>query len=249
MSDRLRNILVTGGSSEIGTAILNVLSKMDMVKIIATSNTNKINNSNFKYRCLQNIDLNNDTCLLSLRDEVSTFFQGSFSIIHSVGNFWKHKPLNYTDIGFAKEMMLSHYATLFGVSHYLLPLAAERGGGRIVAFSCNSVLYNYPEMAAFTSAKAAVECLIKCIANEWSKDKIVANAIALPSIGTNAVKEDKKYGDHNNYITPDEVAEIVIDILAEMSPYMNGNVIKIFKYSKSFYHKSFFERNPSSIKE
>jgi len=47
-------------------------------------------------------------------------------------------------------------------------------------------------MAAFTSAKAACECLIKCIANEYSQYGIIANAIALSTILTPKVKKSKK---------------------------------------------------------
>jgi len=244
MSSHGEQIILTGGSSEIGTAILRRLKASGTARVITTSNTKPITVSDSKWCLLRGVDLTQDAHLAQLRREVENLFTGPFSIIHSVGQFWEHKPLDRTPLSEAREMMLSHYFTLFGLAHSLLPLAAKRGGARIVAFSCNSVAYNYPEMAAFTSAKAAVESLVKCIANEWSKDGIVANALALPTIRTDAVLGLKPNGDHQNYITPDELAEVVLNVVHGASQYMNGNVIKLVKHSPTFYHEAYFSRNP-----
>jgi 2-deoxy-D-gluconate 3-dehydrogenase len=123
-----------------------------------------------------------------------------------------------------------------------------KGGGKIIAFSCNSVIYNYPEMAAFTSVKAAVEGLIKAISNEWAGKGVSANAFALPTIKTKKVIDSKKVEDFKDYITPDELADIVLSFLKLPHNYINGSIIKLFKYNSSFYSKSYFERNPPSDK-
>lgn len=244
MNRHSEQVIVTGASSEIGTAILHRLGDESKRTVIATSYKQAINVSHANWHVLPNIDLTKEECLMQLCEKTRDIFDGPFSIIHSVGKFWEHKPIQETKFSEARNMIMSHYYTLFGVAKYLLPLAASQGGGRLLAFSCNSVLYNYPEMAAFTSSKAAIECLVKCIANEWSKDGIVANSLALPTIRTKKVLKLKRNGDHENFITPNELAQIVLDVLGKMSPYMNGNVIKLVKYSDSFYHEAYFDRNP-----
>jgi NAD(P)-dependent dehydrogenase (short-subunit alcohol dehydrogenase family) len=121
----------------------------------------------------------------------------------------------------------------------------SRGGGRLVAFSCNSIQHNYPEMAPFTAAKAAVETLVKCIANEYSTAGIQANALALPTIRTPKVCESKDLPDEEDYVAPAELARIVLDEILCLSSYVNGNSIKLFKPSSAFYRTSYFDRNPS----
>ena len=105
-------------------------------------------------------------------------------------------------------------------------------------------------MAAFSSSKAAVDCLVKCIANEWSKYGVVANALALPTISTEAVRslvrDGKKAGCVEGYIGVDELAELVLGAIAGIPPEVNGNVIKLFKHSDAFFGQSYFERNPSA---
>ena len=237
-------IVLTGGSSEIGTAILKLLQACGTDKVITTCKSKPIKAAAPNWCVLESIDLTREADLTRLRQEVEDRFSGPFSIIHAVGQFWQHKPLDRTPLSEARQMIMSHYLTLFGVARFLLPVAARSEGARLVAFSCNSVIYNYPEMAAFTAAKAAVECLVKCIANEWSGQGIIANAIALPTIRTDQVLKLKPNGDHENYIRPEELAQMVLGVLRHASDYMNGNAIKILKYSPSFYHEAYFSRNP-----
>ena len=244
----MKNILITGANSDLGQSLIERFSKSTESKILAVSRQkiqNQINNVDY----LDGIDLNSKDGLEKLVERVNATFSDKFILIHSVGNFWYHKSIQNTSFTEATEMMDSHYNTLYGTIKYLMPIFIKNNGGRIIAFSCNSVGYSYPEMIAFTSAKAAVETLIKCVANENSKYGVVANAIALSTIKTKKVIEspkDSKY--HKDYITTDELIEVVMD-LTEASPLINGNIIKVLKHSEFFYNEGYFQRNPSSKNE
>jgi len=135
---------------------------------------------------------------------------------------------------------------LYGVCNELIPLMVLRGGGHITAFSCNSVRYCYPHMAAFTSAKAAVETLIKCLANEFSQSGIVANVIALASLQTDSVQKSKPFGDFKHFMSVEEIAKAVLKLSCAEFDYLNGNVISLFRHSDSFFNKGYFERNRAS---
>ena len=125
------------------------------------------------------MDLSVDADLDRLLAFVQQYFGGPFAVAHCVGDFWEHLPVSMCSLELARRMITSHYLTLYGVLHRLLPYMADVGGGRILALSCTSTNFSYPDMAAFTSAKAALEMLIKCVANEWAPRGITANAIAL----------------------------------------------------------------------
>lgn len=253
MAQNSENILVTGASSDIGRAILNAYrSREDRenINLIATANNGSIEGPLSHWSCLSNIDLESEDGIRALAKEVTQRFVEPFSVIHCVGAFWHHCPIDLTPHETAKALILSHYLTLFGIANTLLPIARDVGGCRFITFSCNSVVFNYPEMAAFTSAKAAVECLTKCIANEWAKYGVIANTLALPTIQTEKVLKlgtEKPGCTSSNYIQPSELADLIIRMLNTDSIYENGNVIKLFKYDRSFYHEAFFERNPPFV--
>jgi short-subunit dehydrogenase len=247
ISTSVNDYLITGATSDIGYALLEYLAGVDSGKVLAVSRSTldkdraKLPNES---KCIEGIDLLDPTKLNNLKHVADEYFKAPFTLIHCVGDFWHHKPLIETSFDEASRLILSHYLTLFNVSNTLLPLMIRRKGGRILAFSCNSVGYNYPDMAAFTSAKAAVETLIKCIANEYSKYNIIANALALSTVRTDKVVREKKQKYHKHYMSTHELSELIIESVTNSSKYINGNVIKLLKYSPFYYKEGYYKRNP-----
>ena len=243
-----RNILITSAASDLALELCRELVKDQSRNIIATTRTTPLPDD-LKYNrnldFIDSIDLTNPECIKQVRTAVDHKFKDQFTLINFSGSFWDHKRLVDTSYEQILDLIMSHYISLSYLSKSLIPLMIERGGGGILAFSCNSVQYNYPELSPFTCAKAAIETFVRCIANEYSEQGIIANAIALPTMRTDKVIKAKPNGDHNNYIAPDELARIVIDTCLNASIYINGNTFKLFKYSPSFYGASYFDRNPS----
>jgi NAD(P)-dependent dehydrogenase (short-subunit alcohol dehydrogenase family) len=177
-----------------------------------------------------------------IANECKVFFEGPFSFVHSVGDLWDHIPFTDVSTERARNIMDSHYGTLYAVLQSVLPLMIKKGGGKIVAYSCNAVNYNFPNMLPFNAAKAAVEATIKCIAHEYSNQNIVANVLALSSLQTDAVKKSKPHGDYEHYLPLNEICETTLDILNLNNNLVNASVINCYKYSDSYYNKGYFER-------
>ena len=243
-----RNIVILGASSEIGRALaLEAMKKIDY-KLLLVSRSQTFDwpfsHDSDRWLYLHGIDLTVETDLLRLRVAAEDFFREPFSIVHSVGDFWTHKPLTETTFHELRKMYESHYLTLCGAAHSLIPVLIKRGGGQIIAFSCNSVSYSYPDMSPFTSAKAAVESFVKCLAHEYAEYGIAVTALALPTIRTKRVIAEKPKGDHLNYISPEHLAGILLENILLLPPTVNGNILKVFKHSRTFYHSGYFDRNP-----
>lgn len=241
-----RVFVITGAGSDIGAALarhLDVCADVDLVLVARRSRPPEVN---ARHLVLSGINLIDGAHLQRVANAVATT-SGSFTLVHCVGDFWEHKPLMYTDPAEIVAMIQSHYLTLALTVQTMLPLAIERKG-RFVAFSCNSVQYNYPDMVPFTSAKAAVEVFIKCIANEYSQYGVVANTLALPTILTDKVIKLKALGEHANYVTPDELAALICDTLSAAPQAINGNTLKVFRHSRTFFEDGYFARNPRPSK-
>lgn len=238
----MSNYIITGANSEIGKALIYHLIDQGH-NILPVSRSAKDNTIAGKYSWIEGFDFTNEEHLLRLGEEIKEYFTEPFTVIHSVGDFWCHKSIVKTNFQEAISQINSHYITLYGVIKTVLPIMQQVGGGKIIAFSCNSVKYNYPDMAAFTSAKAAVECLIKCVANEQSKYNIIANAFALPSIKTKSVIETKPEKFHKDYATLEELVVCIEKAAENLTPLVNGSIINLFKYSHFFYNEGYYQRN------
>lgn len=242
-----RTFVITGAGSDIGAALARYLGAFEDIDLVLVTRNTPPPSLASRHIVLRKIDLLDTASLETVARAVADHTSGPFTVVHCVGDFWIHKPLVHTAESEIVRMISSHYVTLALTVQALLPLLMKHHG-RIVAFSCNSVLYNYPDMAPFTSAKAAVEAFIKCIANEYSEFGIVANTLALPTIRTQKVEELKANGDRQNYVTPAELSALIADTIAAAPSSLNGNTLKVFKHSPSFFHDSYFDRNPRKRK-
>jgi NAD(P)-dependent dehydrogenase (short-subunit alcohol dehydrogenase family) len=244
----MKNFVVLGANSDIGRTLVADLASRPGLSVIAVARSAITGAEVPGVVRLDECDLLNLVSLGRLRDTIGEAFTSPFAVVHSVGDFWEHRPLDETLPETARAQIESHYLTLYNVAHFIIPLMIERGGGQLLAFSCNSVLHHYPEMAPFTSAKAAVETLIRCIANEYSGQGVQANYIALPTIHTEKVINTKSLEDAASYVSPKELASLVIDNVLTLPPIVSGTGLKVFRHNANFYGTGYFSRNPSGRK-
>jgi NAD(P)-dependent dehydrogenase (short-subunit alcohol dehydrogenase family) len=246
-TERELELLVTGVSSDTGGAIADEIVRTANRRALLVSRScvaRKYSQSPGSIRYYSGFDLTRPEDLRRLVGIAGEFFSGPFAVIHCVGDFWRHKPLVDTKLSEIRQMFESHYFTLCGLSRALIPLMIRNGGGHIVGFSCNSVLHNYPDMAPFTAAKAAVESLLKCISNEYSQFGISTTALALPTIRTPKVIAEKKLVNPDEYISPEELASTILRVICKFPVHISGNAVQVFKHNARFYNSGYFERNP-----
>ena len=243
----LNNLLVTGATSALACSLLERMSLKRRYRVLAISRGERKLPELDGFEDLQyisGIDLTIKADLLKLEGHVSKFFNEGFNVLHFAGDFWRHKPLVCTDFEEINRMINSHFVSLCGVAKAVTPSMMKFKCGRLVAFSCNSVGFNYPDMSPFTSSKAAVEAFIKCYANEKAPYGISATAIALPTMKTEEILEEKPDGDHQNYIEPNELSNFILDDILEQPRIATGNIVRLINHSPTFYGQGYFERNP-----
>jgi len=240
----LKQIIITGVSSELGSVLAEELGREPGIRIIATMRRKKPAG----YKMTRNIhlidecDLAKVECCKEVADTAKKLFTGSFGFVHSVGDFWEHVPFLKFSSSQASRMFESHVTTFYNVLQSLIPVLQAKGGGSCVAFSCNSVRYNYPWMASFTASKSAVDSLVRSLANEFSGDKIRFNSLVLASVRTKKVLRSKPHGDFAHFIPPKDILPVVKFLLSEDAYLVNGNTINLFIHSERFFRSGYFDR-------
>lgn len=241
-----QSFVITGANSFLGRTFAEFLSKNKNYKVFLTSRseydfTELTKNKNVS--SLQGIDLTIETDVEKLCDAVNDFMPEKFHIINCLGHFPGYETVENIGIADAKKVFDGNILALYSIANKFIPMMCKRNGGHFVAFSTHTSYQHYPKMVAFTAAKAAVESLIKGIANEYLSKGINANAIALATLLTEVEQKMKPHGDFKNWLDTNEVCQLVENLISQPNnELISGNVIHIYKYSDSYFNQSYFDR-------
>jgi NAD(P)-dependent dehydrogenase (short-subunit alcohol dehydrogenase family) len=243
MVDTALSVVVTGATGQLGQAVTAKLLAVEGTQVLAISRKGiRLLTASSHADVAAGVDLTSISDIESMRQVVAETFKGRFSIINCIGHFPGYKPFLEVAPVEAEKVFRANFLSVYFVALGLVPLITARGGGDFVCFSTLSSAEAYPLMAAFDSAKAALEQLTRHLANEFGGDGLRANALALATLKTSEEMRLKPSGDHEHWIDPSEVAEMVRDLVMGQFRLVNGNVLRCYHYSDRFYRTSYFER-------
>jgi NAD(P)-dependent dehydrogenase (short-subunit alcohol dehydrogenase family) len=103
----------------------------------------------------------------------------------------------------------------------------RRSRGHIVTVTAGSSRTPQPNLGLFGAAKAAVNTLMRAIAREHKADGIVANAVVLGTVATDAARDYLSAEDFEAAASPDEVARVLTFLAASASDGINGELVDL----------------------
>lgn len=185
----------------------------------------------------------------ALADVVCAVTEGRVHVVHGAGYFPAFATVEQSDPAALVAAVQSNLTTLLLLAHGVCPLMVERGGGVLAAFSCHAVDRRYPRMVAFAAAKKGVEVTMAGLASELAGEGVIPLTFAPATIDTKIERQRVPYGDYGNWMRPEEVADVVLDHLAQGSEDLRqgralqaGNVIHLFRHSDRYFVDGFLTR-------
>jgi NAD(P)-dependent dehydrogenase (short-subunit alcohol dehydrogenase family) len=106
-------------------------------------------------------------------------------------------------------------------------LPGRRSRGHIVTVTAGSSRSPQPSFGLFGAAKAAVNTLMRAVAREHKADGIVANAVVLGTVATQAARDYLGAADFAAAASPDEVARVLAFLASPSSDGINGELVDL----------------------
>lgn len=125
-----------------------------------------------------------------------------------------------------QRMHALNLLTALNASQAALPHLAASDAGRIVNIGAMGALQAGSGMGPYAASKAGVHRLTEALASEW-KGKVTVNAVLPSIIDTQANRADMPKADFSKWVTPHELAEVILFLVSDAASGVTGALIPV----------------------
>ena len=229
------NVVITGASRGIGFETVKSLAKAGVLKIVGISR-------NYKQLC-ELKELSNQLSMTEFIPLSYDFLQITTSepklfglikqhmnhvdiLINNAGTM-VNKPFEQISADEINRVLTVNYMTPALMIKNLLPLL-KAGQAHIVNITSmggfqGSVKFN--GLSHYSASKAALASLTECLAEEYKKDGLVFNALALGAVQTEMLAE--AFPNYKAPVTAEQMGEFIANFAMNGKPFFNGKILPI----------------------
>ncbi len=234
MAKQSRNVLITGGTGILGSAVTAAyLAQGDRVAVtylfeeeverFKTDTPDLYERVSFLFA--------NVTEEAAVQETVQTFLSefGHLDVlVNIVGGFVGGIPTT----ALAEErwdfMMSLNLKSVFLCCKTVLPHMVDRGYGKIVNISARAGLKGEAGLSAYCVSKGGVRTLTETLAAEVMDSGVNVNAIMPSIMDTPANRESMPDAEHDRWVAPADVAKVICFLTSDDSAIINGAAIPVY---------------------
>ncbi|MCK1718626.1 SDR family oxidoreductase [Bradyrhizobium sp. 141] len=171
------------------------------------------------------VDLSDAIQAKTAVDAAAKHFGRVDALINIAGGF-AFETVGDGDIKTWQRMYTLNVLTALNASRAALPHLAASKAGRIVNIGAMGALQAGSGMGPYAASKAGVHRLTEALANEW-KGKVTVNAVLPSIIDTKANRTDMPKADFSTWVTPQELAEVILFLASDAASGVTGALIPV----------------------
>jgi NAD(P)-dependent dehydrogenase (short-subunit alcohol dehydrogenase family) len=230
MDYRDRDVVVTGGTGALGTAMVDVLIKAGAVCHVPYVNRSEAERFPFRdhpqVKLVADIELTEEAAVAKLYGGVPKLWAS----IHIAGGFAMSPVADTTKSDLMKQVEMNFVTAFLCCRAAVTAMTATGAGGRIVNVATRPALEwrAGAGMVAYTASKAAVAALTVALAEEVVKAGILVNAIAPSTMDTPANRRAMPKADHAAWAKVEEVATTILFLASPENRVTRGAVVPVY---------------------
>ena len=229
-----RNVLITGGTGILGSAVTKAFLAQGDTVVVTYLFDNEV--ERFKQH---NPELSEDVTFLfanvteepEVQKTIQTFITqfGHLDIlVNIVGGFVGGILTAELETDRWDFMMNLNLKSVFLCCKTVIPHMTERGFGKIVNVSARAGLKGEAGLSAYCVSKGGVRTLTEALAAEVMDSGINVNAIMPSIMDTPANREAMPDEDHSRWVAPADVAKVICFLTSDDSSIINGAAIPVY---------------------
>ena len=173
-------------------------------------------------------DITAESGAASFVRETAENWGGVGILVNCAGGYAGGEKIGEVSASTFEEMLSSNLRSAFLMSSAVLPHMRAAKWGRIISIAAMAALSPAASRGAYAIAKRGVVTLTETIAEEVKGSGITANAIAPSIIVTPANRASMPSADISRWVTPEEIASLVLFLCSDEARSISGNVLKVY---------------------
>lgn len=226
--------IVTGGTGALGTVATEALLKEGYQ--VAVPYTSARNAEQFEHQIgdlkagvtLVHADLTVETNVQSFVQTTLDNFGQIDVLVNTIGGFVGGISIAEMDEERWDFMMNLNLKSIFLCCKAVLPHMIKRKYGKIVNTSARAGLSGIAGLGAYSVSKNGVRILTESIAEEVKDLGINANCLLVSIIDTLANREGMPDEDHSRWVTPNDIAKVILFLISDDAAIINGAAIPVY---------------------
>lgn len=225
-------ILITGASSGIGESCVKKLLELEARISGFDMNPSKTTNKNYKHYI---VDVRDENGISKAVGDVEQGFKRIDALVNCAGIFSNSKPFYEMSTQEWEKVISTNLTGTFLCSKYVAKNMMKNKKGKIVNISCIRSRIFRPNMAEYAASKGGVVALTSAMALDLAPHNIQVNSVA-PGFTLTGMTEkafsnpevrinSEKIIPLGKIATPDDIADIVLFLISNMSDYVTGETI------------------------
>ncbi|NPV49327.1 MAG: SDR family oxidoreductase [Armatimonadetes bacterium] len=228
-----RVAVVTGASGHVGQAVSRALGSHGASLVLISRETAALESLRAELPESAPVialagDVTDEASVAAMMERVHAEMGGPHLLLNVVGGYAGGKRLPELDLATWERMLTLNVTSAFLCCKYALPYMLAQDYGRIVNVSSKGALDPSPGSAAYSVSKAAVSALTTALARELRGTNVSVAAVMPGTIDTPPNRQAMPKADPSKWVTPEEVAAVMVMLCAEEAGPMNGAIVPVF---------------------
>lgn len=173
-------------------------------------------------------DVTDEAAVAATMTAVHGTLGGPFALLNVVGGYAFGARVHELDLATWQHMLSLNLTSAFLCAKHALPHMLAAGEGRILSISSKVALDLPVGAAAYAVAKAGVNALTSCLAKELRGTGVAAAALMPSVIDTPPNREAMPKADPGKWVTPEQLAEVMLLLCAREAAALNGAIMPVF---------------------
>ncbi|MFN2302921.1 MAG: SDR family NAD(P)-dependent oxidoreductase, partial [Anaerolineales bacterium] len=226
--------VITGAAGDLGKAVVRQFIEHKAIVCALDYKIGRLKNSTVKPKNNKNfygfeeVDVTDRSAMLELAQEIQRQVGVVDILVNTVGGFTSGEMVHELSSQTWRYMMDLNVQSLLNAAAAFVPGMVNKGYGKVIAIGARASMVGSAKNGVYAAAKAALLRFTESMAAELKPMNIQVNCVLPGTIDTLQNRQDMPNADYSKWVTPEQVANVILFLASAESDGISGAAIPVF---------------------